>query len=106
NVSARQPPCSPASSSKSPPLPLPSRGPCSSLISPSRWLSTQTFCAKKPAVGSRIFGFACKPGESAGSAHAAPAAVEESRRADVIPLNHVRCRDLLGGLLHEYQLAA
>jgi putative transposase len=35
-----------------------------------------------------------------------PASVEERVRADVIELDHVRRRDLLGGLIHEYQLAA
>jgi putative transposase len=35
-----------------------------------------------------------------------PASVEEKVWADVIELDHVRRRDLLGGLIHEYQLAA
>ncbi len=35
-----------------------------------------------------------------------PASVEERVWADVIELDHVRRRDLLGGLIHEYQLAA
>jgi putative transposase len=35
-----------------------------------------------------------------------PASVEEKVWADVIELDRVRRRDLLGGLIHEYQLAA
>jgi putative transposase len=35
-----------------------------------------------------------------------PASVEERVCADVIELDHVRRRDLLGGLIHEYQHAA
>jgi putative transposase len=35
-----------------------------------------------------------------------PPSDEENRSADVIELNHVRRRDRLGGLIHEYQRAA
>jgi hypothetical protein len=37
---------------------------------------------------------------------ATPMANDERPIADVIDLDHVRRRDLLGGLIHEYQLAA
>jgi len=35
-----------------------------------------------------------------------PAPAEERVPADVIELDHVRRRDVLGRLIHEYQLAA
>jgi hypothetical protein len=32
--------------------------------------------------------------------------IDEQSSADVIDLDHVRRRDVVGGLIHEYQLAA